>query len=165
MRRRTGFTLVEVLVAMALTLFIMSILSAAFVAATSAVSDLKAAGDLAERLRRVPTCCAATWRPTIAIPTPTLARWSGLRPVGDGPAADIRFFRIYQAARPGHAGRPAVFAGPVHQLRRGRGFRRRSRSYIATDHALRYTIGLHGTICAATSCRHGFPVRRWSGPA
>ena len=50
MRRRSGFTLVEVLVSMALILFIMSILSAAFVAATQSVSDLKSAGDLAEKL-------------------------------------------------------------------------------------------------------------------
>ncbi len=51
MRRRSGFTLVEVLVAMALILFIMSILAAAFSAAMQAVSDFKAAGDLAEKLR------------------------------------------------------------------------------------------------------------------
>ena len=51
MRRRSGFTLVEVLVAMALILFIMTILSAAFVTATQAFTDLKSAGDLAERLR------------------------------------------------------------------------------------------------------------------
>ena len=51
MRRRSGFTLVEVLVSMALILFIMSILSAAFVAATQSVTDLKSAGDLAEKLR------------------------------------------------------------------------------------------------------------------
>ena len=51
MRRRSGFTLVEVLVSMALILFIMSILAGAFGAASQAVSDLKAAGDLAEKLR------------------------------------------------------------------------------------------------------------------
>ncbi len=55
MRRRSGFTLVEVLVAMALILFIMTILGAAFSAATQTVSDLKSAGDLAERLRGAAT--------------------------------------------------------------------------------------------------------------
>ena len=55
MRRRSGFTLVEVLVAMALILFIMTILAAAFSAATQTVSDLKSAGDLAERLRGAAT--------------------------------------------------------------------------------------------------------------
>src|SRR5919201_6944902 len=56
MRRRQlrrGFTLVELLVAMALIVFIMSILSGAFVAATKGFRDLKAAGDMAERLRSV----------------------------------------------------------------------------------------------------------------
>ncbi|HVS36484.1 MAG TPA: prepilin-type N-terminal cleavage/methylation domain-containing protein [Gemmataceae bacterium] len=55
MRRRSGFTLVEVLVAMALILFIMTILAAAFGAATQTVSDLKSAGDMAERLRGAAT--------------------------------------------------------------------------------------------------------------
>ncbi len=55
MRRRSGFTLVEVLVSMALILFIMTILGAAFSAATQTVSDLKSAGDLAERLRGATT--------------------------------------------------------------------------------------------------------------
>ena len=45
----------EVLVAMALILFIMTILAAAFVAATQAFSDLKSAGDLAEKLRGAAT--------------------------------------------------------------------------------------------------------------
>jgi type II secretory pathway pseudopilin PulG len=42
---------VELLVSMALIVFIMSILSTAFVAASKAFTDLKAAGELAERLR------------------------------------------------------------------------------------------------------------------
>ena len=50
MRRRSGFTLVEVLVSMGAILFIMSILAGAFGAASQAVSDLKA-GDLAEKPR------------------------------------------------------------------------------------------------------------------
>jgi prepilin-type N-terminal cleavage/methylation domain-containing protein len=51
MRRRQGFTLVELLVAMALILFIMAILSQAFVSATNTFRNLKAAGDMAEKLR------------------------------------------------------------------------------------------------------------------
>jgi prepilin-type N-terminal cleavage/methylation domain-containing protein len=51
MKRRQGFTLVELLVAMALIVFIMSILSAAFVSATQVFRDLKALGDMAEKLR------------------------------------------------------------------------------------------------------------------
>lgn len=51
MRRRQGFTLVELLVALALIVFIMAILSEAFVASTKTFRDLKAAGDMSERLR------------------------------------------------------------------------------------------------------------------
>ncbi len=51
MRRRQGFTIVELLVAMALIIFIMSILSNAFIQATNTFRNLKALGDLAERLR------------------------------------------------------------------------------------------------------------------
>src|SRR5262245_17581599 len=48
---RQAFSLVELMVAMALIVFIMSVLSAAFAAASKSFRDLKAAGDLAERLR------------------------------------------------------------------------------------------------------------------
>lgn len=51
MRRRTGFTIVELLVAMALILFIMAILSEAFAAGFKAFRDLKALGEMNERLR------------------------------------------------------------------------------------------------------------------
>src|SRR5262249_52868750 len=51
MKRRQAFTLVELLVAMALILFIMAILSQAFVSATDTFRNLKAAGDMAEKLR------------------------------------------------------------------------------------------------------------------
>jgi prepilin-type N-terminal cleavage/methylation domain-containing protein len=51
MRRRQGFTLVEMLVAIALIVFIMAIISEAFVAASKTFRDLKAAGDLADQLR------------------------------------------------------------------------------------------------------------------
>jgi prepilin-type N-terminal cleavage/methylation domain-containing protein len=51
MQRRKGFTLVELLVAMALALFIMSILTAAFVTALETFRQLKGLGDLQEGLR------------------------------------------------------------------------------------------------------------------
>ena len=50
-RHRPAFTLVEMLVAMALILFIMVILSEAFVAGLEAFRQLKAVGDMEERLR------------------------------------------------------------------------------------------------------------------
>ncbi|HTU21948.1 MAG TPA: prepilin-type N-terminal cleavage/methylation domain-containing protein [Gemmataceae bacterium] len=51
MRRRQGFTLVELLVAMALIIFIMAILSQAFASAMTTFRNLKALGDMAEKLR------------------------------------------------------------------------------------------------------------------
>ena len=54
-RRRPGFTLVEMMVAMALILFIMVILSEAFVAGLESFRKLKAIGDMEERLRTAAT--------------------------------------------------------------------------------------------------------------
>jgi prepilin-type N-terminal cleavage/methylation domain-containing protein len=51
MRRRQGFTLVELLVSLALIIFIMAILSEAFVTGIKTFRDLKALGDLNARLR------------------------------------------------------------------------------------------------------------------
>lgn len=51
MKRRHAFTLVELLVAMALVMFIMAILSQAFVQATGTFRNLKSTGDMAEKLR------------------------------------------------------------------------------------------------------------------
>jgi prepilin-type N-terminal cleavage/methylation domain-containing protein len=51
MRARGGFTLIELMVAMALTLFIMVILSQAFVASLDTFSGLKAIGDMQQNLR------------------------------------------------------------------------------------------------------------------
>ncbi len=51
MRQRQGFTLVELLVATALVLFIMVMLTQAFTVALAAFRQLKALGDMEERLR------------------------------------------------------------------------------------------------------------------
>jgi prepilin-type N-terminal cleavage/methylation domain-containing protein len=51
MRRRQGFTIVELLVAMALIVFIMAILSEAFVKSTQVFRDFKSLGDMNGRLR------------------------------------------------------------------------------------------------------------------
>src|SRR5438445_4215103 len=54
-RRRQGFTIPELLVSMALILFIMVILSQTFVAGADMFRKLKAMGDMQERLRTVST--------------------------------------------------------------------------------------------------------------
>ena len=51
MNQRKGFTLVELLVAMALIVFIMTILSQAFVIAVTSLARAKGVCDMAERLR------------------------------------------------------------------------------------------------------------------
>ena len=51
MRKRKGFTLVELLVAMALTIFIMVILTEAFVLSIDTFSGLKGIGDMQENLQ------------------------------------------------------------------------------------------------------------------
>jgi len=51
MKRRQAFTLVELMVSMALIIFIMAILSQAFIAALGTFRNLKGQGDLAEKLR------------------------------------------------------------------------------------------------------------------
>src|SRR5688500_6460688 len=51
MRRRQGFTITELLVAMALIVFIMYILAEAFSAGSSAFRNHKAIGDMNEKLR------------------------------------------------------------------------------------------------------------------
>lgn len=51
MHRRTGFTLVELMVAMALTIFIMTILTQAFVLSIDTFVGLKGIGDMQDNLR------------------------------------------------------------------------------------------------------------------
>jgi type II secretory pathway pseudopilin PulG len=53
MRRRAGFTIVELLVALALILFVMVILTEAFSAGIDTFRQLKAIGDMQERMRSV----------------------------------------------------------------------------------------------------------------
>ncbi len=148
MRRRTGFTLVEVLVAMALSLFIMSILSAAFVAATSAVSDLKAAGDLAERLRGAANVLRRDLEADHCYDAngnvlPLSALW-GSPPALLPPASG--FFRIYQGG-PAQALPPGPPAALPTFTNYDEGVDLDGiHSYISTNHALHYTIGLHGTL-------------------
>jgi prepilin-type N-terminal cleavage/methylation domain-containing protein len=126
MRKRHGFTLVELLVAMALIIFIMSILSYAFVAATTAFRDLKAAGDLAERLRSTTTLlqrdlAADHFEGRRRLSDPTF--WS------NGPPRQ-GFFRIWQ-------GNSGTRDGNVNDLDG-------IPLYRSTDHALHFTVHLRG---------------------
>src|ERR1700736_85000 len=57
--RRSGFTLVEMMVAMTLTIFVMVILSQCFVQGLETFSGLKAIGDMQEELRTATTLLRA----------------------------------------------------------------------------------------------------------
>jgi prepilin-type N-terminal cleavage/methylation domain-containing protein len=93
-RSRSGFTIVELLVSMALILFIMAILSEAFSTAAQVFRDFKALGDMAGRLRSVTQLVRDDLRSY---------HFSGNRRLSDanfwakGPP-DQGFFRIWQQA-------------------------------------------------------------------
>jgi type II secretory pathway pseudopilin PulG len=133
MRRRSGFTLVELLVAAALIIFMMAVLAQAFQAATQAFRDLKAAGDLAEKLRAV----AGQLRADLAadhfegkkrLSDPTF--WS------DGPPRQ-GFFRVYHSSPPVAAGQPGLCLLEGADLDG-------LRSYRSADHMLHLTVKQRG---------------------
>jgi type II secretory pathway pseudopilin PulG len=138
MRRRSAFTLVEVLVSMALILFIMSILAAAFGAASQAVSDLKAAGDLAEKLRGATGVLKRDLEAphftdgmgggsTASLSQLDLSKWLASSP--PNPVPTVGFFRIYQ----GQADTPeGIDLDGIA-------------SYSQVTTSLHYTIALKGT--------------------
>src|SRR3954469_22645831 len=124
MRRRGAFTLVEMLVAMALVIFIMTILSEALVAGLDAFRTLKAVGDLNDKLR---TAATALRRDLNA------DHFEGRRRLSDpgfwsqGPPRE-GFFRIYQGSSSIQEG---VDSGGLP-------------SYRASDHRLHFFVKLRG---------------------
>jgi type II secretory pathway pseudopilin PulG len=130
MRRRQAFTLVELLVAMALIIFMMAILAQAFVAATDSFRDLKAAGDLAEKLRAVSIqlrreLAADHFEGKKRLSQPTF--WNA------GPPRQ-GFFRIYQGSRPRPGGLCELEGADQDGIL----------SYRSADHALHFTVKLRG---------------------
>jgi prepilin-type N-terminal cleavage/methylation domain-containing protein len=108
--KRSGFTLVELLVAMALTLFIMVILSQAFIAGAQTFADLKAVGDMNNKLRVVSSTLradlASMWITDPSLPgaKPQTQCLSGNRPDAVNPLPATLptptgyrgFFRVWQ---------------------------------------------------------------------
>ena len=137
--RRGGFTIVELLVAMALIMFMMAILSTAFVAAGKAVRDLKAAGDLAERLRQA---SGILRRDLAADHFEGKKRLSGPNFWDDGPPRE-GFFRLYQGSPPGSADYVREGVDPS-ELQIVDPTWRLLDTYRATDHALHFTVKLRG---------------------
>jgi type II secretory pathway pseudopilin PulG len=123
MRRRTGFTIVELLVAMALIIFIMAILSEAFAAGFAAFRNLKALGDMNERLRTATQSLrkylqADHFEGRKRLSDPNF--WNG------GPPRE-GFFKIIQ-------GSPSTYEGITNNVP----------SYSATTHGLHFTTKFRG---------------------
>jgi type II secretory pathway pseudopilin PulG len=133
-RRRTGFTLVELLVATALTMLIMAVISSAFQTAMDSLSHLRSAGELQDRLRsageKIRQDLQAPHFEDEAVKAGKLSEVRNDTNPGFRPQAG--FFHIEQASESvaEHAGSPL---SP------------RDFSTIATNHGLMFTVQLPGT--------------------
>jgi type II secretory pathway pseudopilin PulG len=139
MKRRQAFTLVELLVSMALIIFIMVILSQAFGAALGTFRTLKAQGDMAEKLRSVSQLLQ---RDLAADHFEGKKRLSNPNFWINGPPQE-GFFQIYH-------GSPSTSSGPNNYVE---GYDLDSvpptypvgiGSYRSTDHALSFAVKLRG---------------------
>jgi prepilin-type N-terminal cleavage/methylation domain-containing protein len=104
MPRRQGFTLVEILVAMALTIFLMLILTQCFVTSLQAFRDLKGAGDLEAGLRTAATVmrrdlAADHFDGKRRLSDPWLWTYAPNSTVRQGPPRE-GFFCLYQGSMP-----------------------------------------------------------------
>jgi prepilin-type N-terminal cleavage/methylation domain-containing protein len=124
MKRRHGFTLVELLVSMALIIFIMAILSQAFVTATATFRNLKAAGDMAEKLRATTQLLQ---RDLSADHFEGKKRLSDFNFWNNGPPQQ-GYFQVWQGSAGFLEGTDLNGIG----------------SFLSTDHALAFTVKLRG---------------------
>jgi prepilin-type N-terminal cleavage/methylation domain-containing protein len=137
MRRRQGFTLVELLVAMALIIFIMVILTEAFTAGLETFRQLKAIGDMQERMR---SALVILRRDLLADHFETDTRGSRLSDQDmrfmDPP--DKGFFRLWQVCQNATDNPPFNCSTPEGVDADGIPATR------ATDHVLQFTVRLRG---------------------
>src|SRR5881397_1969800 len=100
MRGRQGFTIPELLVSMALILFIMVILTQTFVTGADMFRRLKAIGDMQERLRSVSTQLRADLKNHYLEGSPkSLSQFDFTTPTPGSPGFEPPsngFFRIWQ---------------------------------------------------------------------
>lgn len=126
---RAGFTLVELMVSMALIIFIMYILAEAFSAGAKTFRDLKAIGDMNTRLR----VATSTLRRLLAADHfEGRKRMSDLSFWADGPPKS-GFFRIWQDDPGTDEGVDLDSAGGID-----------NRSFRSTTHHLHFTARLRG---------------------
>lgn len=134
---RRGFTLVELMVATALVIVILTILAVAFGAATDSLRGLKSTGDMAERLRTA----------TVKLRTDLTARhFDG----GDSPdwlsVSDLRYDRLTPGGREAAPPKGGYFrieqgSGSIYEGPGADG----KWSTRATNHALEFTVYRRGT--------------------
>ncbi|MFO0878761.1 MAG: prepilin-type N-terminal cleavage/methylation domain-containing protein [Gemmataceae bacterium] len=129
---RCGFTMVELLVAMALIVFIMYILAEAFSAGAKTFRDLKAVGDLNTRLR---TATSTLRRLLSADHFEGRKRLSDPNFWQEGPPR-MGFFRIWQNSAPTNTTGAAYF-NEGNDLDNAPSFR-------ARDHGMHFTVRLRG---------------------
>ena len=139
-RRRHGFTLVELLVSMALIIFIMALMSDAFSRGVEAFRNLKAIGDMQEKLRSVAIILRRDLRADHFDAPPNHLSDQDLRPPNGTPPAN-GFFRIWQgSALSSTAGAPYYREGTDDNGPPG------IDSYRATDQILHFTVKLTGNL-------------------
>src|SRR4051794_16784517 len=129
MRRRQGFTLVELMVAMALIVLIMAIISQAFVEGLETFRQLKGIGDMQERLRTAVVPLREDLMAQHLVAGSGPVKLSELGPPNN-PIVTEGFFRIEQTS----LGSSTV--GSVQEGTDSDGLY----SYYATNHALLFTI-------------------------
>jgi prepilin-type N-terminal cleavage/methylation domain-containing protein len=129
--QRRAFTIPELLVAMALILFIMAILSEAFVAGLDSFSKLKAVGDMQEKLRATTTVLRSDLTGPHIVTANGAVLLSNPWPGGVAPVPTQGFFRISQGSGPANPAGPYYFDegsdGGVN-------------SYRAVDHILHFSV-------------------------
>jgi prepilin-type N-terminal cleavage/methylation domain-containing protein len=141
--RRHGFTLVEMLVSLALIVFIMSILSYAFQEATGVFRTMKSSGDMAEKLR---AAMVLIRRDVSAYHFDGARRLSDASPTGspfwlNGPPIQ-GYFRVWHGSPtllPGAAGYPGANCVEGTDLDG-------LPSYRSTNHMLACTVQLKGNL-------------------
>jgi prepilin-type N-terminal cleavage/methylation domain-containing protein len=134
MRRRRGFTLVELLVSLVLIIFVLLVLSEAFTAGVASTQQLKALGDMDQKLRTVSMLLRRD------LDADHFEGRRRLSSSGASTAAREGFFRIWQGS--------ALNASlvPVAQRRYVTEGSDASAlaSWRATDHMLHFTVKLRG---------------------
>src|SRR5258708_7578564 len=139
-RRRQAFTLVELMVAMALIICIMAILSEAFVVGMKTFRDLKAVGDMDQNLRTITVklrddLSSDHFEGRLRLSDPKFWTQPPYQPPREG------FFTIVQMTPPG-----ATLTAPIP----GPGYFDEGpdadviHSFVATDHRLHFTVKRRG---------------------